>query len=82
MSTINKISLTRQCITVKCDAGDVATMEALQHFYPVHSNRKKTEHKLSIRNVPEALYHLRGTTSDNVSDAPLAVQMYYNNEIT
>lgn len=81
MSTINKISLTRQCITVKCDAGDVATMEALRHFYPVHSNRKKTEHKLSIRHVPEALYHLRGTTADNVGEAPLAVQLYYNNEV-
>ncbi len=81
MSTINKISLTRQCITVKCDAGDEATLEALQHFYPVHSNRKKTEHKLSIRHVPELLYWLRGTTPDNLDSAPLAVQMYYNSEI-
>ena len=81
MSTINKISLTRQRITVKCDAGDVSTMDALQHFYPVHSNRKKTEHMLSIRHVPELLYRLRGTTPDNLDSAPLAVQMYYNSEI-
>lgn len=81
MSIINKISLTRQCITVKCDAGDTSTLEALQHFYPVHSNRKKTEHRLSIRHVPELLYKLRGTTPDNLDSAPLAVQMYYTSEV-
>ena len=81
MSTINKISLTRQCITVKCEAGDVATMEALQHFYPVHSNRKKTEHKLSIRHAPEVLQALRGLTPDNLDAAPTMVQWYYRREL-
>lgn len=81
MSYINKISITNQCITVKCDAGDEATMEALQHFYPVHSNRKKTEHRISVRNVPEALYWLRGLTPDNLAEAPLAVQSWYDKEM-
>ena len=81
MSAINKISLTRQCITVKCDAGDASTMEALQSFYPVHSNRKKTEHKVSIRSVPEVLQALRGTTLESLDGAPLAVQEYYRGEL-
>lgn len=82
MSTIsNKISLTRQCITIKCDEGDTSTIEALQKFLPVHSNRKKTEHRVSIRHVPELLQELRGTTPENVDTAPHAIQQYYNNEI-
>ena len=82
MSTIsNKISLTRQCITVKCDEGDTATIEALQKFLPVHSNRKKTEHRVSIRHAPELLHELRGLTPDSLDAAPLAIQQYYNNEI-
>lgn len=82
MSTIsNKISLTRQCITVKCDEGDTATIEALQKFLPVHSNRKKTEHRVSIRHVPELLQELRGLTLDNLDAAPLAIQEYYINEL-
>ena len=81
MSTINKISITRQCITVKCDVGDTATIEALQEFYPVHSNRKKTEHKLSIRWIPEVLQRLRGLTPDNLDTAPFAVQEWYRNEL-
>lgn len=82
MSTIsNKISLTRQCVTVKCDEGDTATIEALQKFLPVHSNRKKTEHRVSIRHVPELLQELRGLTPDNLDAAPLAIQGYYNAEL-
>ena len=81
MSTINKISITSQCITVKCDAGDTSTIEALQQFYPVHSNRKKTEHRLSVRNVPELLQALRGLTPDNLDAAPLAVQDWYRKEL-
>lgn len=77
----NKISLTRQCITVKCDTGDTSTLEALQQFYPVHSNRRRTEHKLSIRQVPELLAALRGTSPDNLCEAPYAVQMYYTEEV-
>ena len=81
VSHINKISITNQCITVKCDAGDTSTIEALQHFYPVHSNRKKTEHRISVRNVPEALYWLRGLTPDTIHTAPLAVQGWYEREV-
>lgn len=77
----NKINITPQCITVKCDAGDAATLAALQQFYPVHSNRKKTEHRLSIRHVPEVLQQLRGLTPENLHMAPDAVQCYYYSEI-
>lgn len=81
MSTINKISLTPQCITIKCDVGDTATIEALQEFVPVHSNRKKTEHRVSIRHAPELLYRLRGLTPENLNTAPLAIQSYYTKEV-
>lgn len=82
MFTISsKINITPQCITVKCDAGDSATLAALQQFYPVHSNRKKTEHRLSIRHVPEVLQALRGLTPENLHMAPDAVQCYYYSEI-
>ena len=82
MSTIsNKISLTRQCITVKCDEGDTSTIEALQKFLPVHSNRKKTEHRVSVRYAPELLQELRGLTLDNLDVAPQAIQVYYRNEL-
>lgn len=82
MSTINnKISITPHGITVKCEPGDTATIEALSRFYPVHSNRKKTEHGLSIRYIPEVLEALRGVTSENIATAPIAVQEYYNKEM-
>ena len=81
MFTINKISITSQDITVKCDVGDTATIEALQQFYPVHSNRKKTEHKISIRHVPELLTALRGLRVNNLHTAPMSVQEYYLKEM-
>lgn len=82
MSTIsNKISITSQCITVKCDAGDAATLSALQEFYPVHSNRKKTEHRISVRHVPELLNRLRGLTPQNLYTAPPAVQDWWRKEV-
>ena len=82
MSTINnKLSITSQGITIKCAPGDAETMEALSYFYPVHSNRKKSEHHVSIRHIPEILHHLRGLTSENIATAPLAVQDYYHKEM-
>jgi hypothetical protein len=47
----------------------------------VHSNRKKTEHRVSIRHAPELLHELRGLTPDNLDAAPLAVQHYYLSEL-
>lgn len=79
MFAINKISLTNSGICVKCD--DDATREALGSFYPVHSNRKGTEHYLSIRHAPEVLYKLRGLTMDNIATAPLAIQSFYTKEL-
>lgn len=78
MSTIsNIIQLTSQCITVK--GSDADTLTKLQEFYPVHSNRKRTEHKLSIRSAPELLASLRGVTSGD--ELPPAVSKYYNGEL-
>lgn len=80
MCTIkNKISLASNGITVySMDDGE--TLEALSGIYPVHSNRKKTEHRLSIRNAPEVLQRLRGLNADNLAAAPPAVAAYYRNE--
>lgn len=77
----NKIMLTSQRLGVKCDANDAATIEALQEFYPVHSNRKKTEHYMSARLIPEVLGKLRGLTVDTLNTAPQSVQDYYRAEM-
>lgn len=47
----------------------------------MHSNRKKTEHYMSARLIPEVLGKLRGLTVDNLDTAPLSVQEYYRAEI-
>lgn len=77
----NKINLTAHGIGVKCDANDDYTRCILSEFYPVHSNRKGTEHYLSIRHAPELLEKLRGLTQHNLDTAPLAVQTYYASEL-
>lgn len=82
MSTINnKINITPYSVTVKCPKDDAATLEVLSRFYPVHSNRAKTENRISIRHIPEVLECLRDVTSENLAAAPLAVQAYYNKEM-
>lgn len=42
-----------------CDRSDDATRDKLSHFYPVHSNRIGTIHKLSGHLIPEVLQVLR-----------------------
>lgn len=59
----------------------MATRQALQEFYPVHSNRIGTIHSLSIRKVPELLAKLRGLTLDNLATAPQSVQNFYAREL-
>lgn len=81
VSVINKISLTRHGITVKCDKGDAATLSVLREFHPVHSNRSLTVHSLSLRHVPELLYKLRGIDQSNIHSAPASVQRYYFDEL-
>lgn len=81
VSSINKIILTRHGITVECERNDIATLEALKDFYPVHSNRIGTKHSLSIRSAPELLNKLRGVDSTTVYNAPLSVQKYYLDEL-
>lgn len=76
---MNKILLSTSGITIK--GSDAETISALAGFYPVHSNRKKTEHSLSIRHAPELLSTLRGMTSESIVDAPPAVQKYWYSEL-
>lgn len=75
---MNKILLSTSGITVK--GSDAATIDALCRFYPVHSNRKKTEHHLSIRYAPEVLSALRGMNDEKIMAAPPAVRNYYQYE--
>lgn len=81
MSVINKISLSSNGITVTCERGDAATISALDGLYPVHHNRKMTEHRLSIRYAPEVLSRLRGVDYTNADNLPQAVSRYYFNEL-
>lgn len=77
----NKILLTSHGIEVQCDRNDLDTQEKLTHFFPVHSNRTKTHHNLSIHKVPEVLKAFRGITEDNISTAPQRVQDFYYKEL-
>ena len=79
VSVINKIALSRSGITVKCD--DTRTVEALSRFYPVHSNRKGTEHHLSIRYAPEVLSVFRDMDDEKIMAAPPEVRSYYQYEL-
>lgn len=76
---MNTIVLSDTGITVK--GSDTATMDALGRFYPVHSNRKRTEHHLSIRYAPEVLSALRGMNDEKIKGAPPAVRNYYQYEL-
>lgn len=75
---MNKILLSNSGITIK--TSDAATITALDRFYPVHHNRKMTEHRLSIRHAPEVLSLLRGMDDEKIEDAPPAVRSYYQYE--
>ena len=77
----NKILFTSNCIEVQCDRNDTDTQAKLVDFYPVHSNRIRTSHKMSIHNTPEILKVLRGIDESNIESAPPAIQQYYYNEI-
>ena len=74
----NKLSVSSNCIVVTCEPDDTDTLHKLQQFYPVHSNRKKTEHKLSIRQLPEVLQTFR---SDKLDKLPAAIHCLYMCEL-
>lgn len=77
----NKLLLTKHGIEVQCERNDVDTHAKLTNIYPVHSNRIKTQHKISIRKVPEVLQLFRGINVDNIDTAPLKVQEYFYKEL-
>lgn len=66
---MNKLSLSPRYIKITGEAD-------LSGFYPIHSNRKKTEHYISIRNVPEIIDRLR-----DIDAAPQVVRDYYYKEL-
>ena len=74
----NKLRVSSNVIEVAFDSQDAPKLE---HFYPVHYNRKKTEAKLSIRNLPEALKVLRGIDETNVHTLPESVRSLYYKEL-
>jgi SNF2 family DNA or RNA helicase len=77
----NKISISQNCTVVTCDRTDIVTQTKLVHFYPIHSNRIKTEFKLSPRLIPEVLEVLRGISISNIQNYPVNVQKLFNKEI-
>lgn len=77
----NKIVVTDNYIEIRCDKGDTVTLHKLTQFYPVHSNRSKTIHRLSVRNLPEVLWIFRGIGEHNIEKAPYQIQQHFYKEI-
>ena len=77
----NKILMSRNCLEVQCDRNDVETQTLMSSIYPIHTNRIKTQYRMSIHNVPEVLKLLRGIGVDNIDSAPPQVQAYFYKEL-
>lgn len=77
----NKILMSRNCLEVQCDRNDLETQKLMSSIYPIHTNRIKTQYRMSIHNVPEVLKLLRGMGVDNIDAAPLQVQRYFYKEL-
>lgn len=77
----NRIVFTTSCIEVQCERNDTETQTKLAEFYPIHSNRIRTLHKMSKHNAPEVLKALRGIDASNIDTAPSAIQNYFYNEM-
>lgn len=77
----NKILMSRNCLEVQCDRNDLETQKLMSSIYPIHTNRIKTQYKMSIHNVPEVLKLLRGIGVDNIDAAPPQVQRYFYKEL-
>ena len=77
----NKILMSRNCLEVQCDRNDVETQTLMSSIYPIHTNRIKTQYRMSIHNVPEVLKLLRGIGVDNIDSAPPQVQEYFYKEL-
>lgn len=77
----NKILMSRNCLEVQCDRNDLETQKLMSSIYPIHTNRIKTQYRMSIHNVPEVLKLLRGISVDNIDTAPPQVQKYLYKEL-
>ena len=77
----NKLRVSEQVIQVLYGSGDANTRAVLDNFYPVHYNRKHTEARLSVRNIPEVLEMLRGVDERNIDTVPLNIQELFWREI-
>lgn len=77
----NKILMSRNCLEVQCDRNDLETQRLMSSIYPIHTNRIKTQYRMSIHNVPEVLKLLRGIGVDNIDSAPPQVQAYFYKEL-
>ena len=77
----NKILMSRNCLEVQCDRNDLETQKLMSSIYPIHTNRIKTQYRMSIHNVPEVLKLLRGIGVDNIDTAPPQVQRYFCKEL-
>ena len=77
----NKILMSRNCLEVQCDRNDFETQKLMSSIYPIHTNRIKTQYRMSIHNVPEVLKLLRGIGVDNIDSAPPQVQEYFYKEL-
>ena len=77
----NKILMSRNCLEVQCDRNDLETQKLMSSIYPIHTNRIKTQYRMSIHNVPEVLKLLRGIGVDNIDTAPPQVQRYFYKEL-
>ena len=77
----NKILMSRNCLEVQCDRNDLETQKLMSSIYPIHTNRIKTQYRMSIHNVPEVLNLLRGIGVDNIDTAPPQVQKYFYKEL-
>lgn len=77
----NKILMSRNCLEVQCDRNDLETQKLMSNIYPIHTNRIKTQYRMSIHNVPEVLKLLRGIGVDNIDTAPPQVQEYFYKEL-
>lgn len=77
----NKILMSRNCLEVQCDRNDLETQKLMSSIYPIHTNRIKTQYRMSIHNVPEVLKLLRGIGVDNIDFTPPQVQEYFYKEL-
>ena len=73
--------MSRNCLEVQCDRNDLETQKLMSSIYPIHTNRIKTQYRMSIHNVPEVLKLLRGIGVDNIDSAPPQVQEYFYKEL-